>query len=164
MKQHKAVALDYIEAAGQYKELSYRFDEAPAILWQALLDPKAWTEWLPLDEVIWTDPVGTTVGSQRTVKVGKNTIEETFLAWEPGKRLAFRFERSDLPVSAFAEDYIVEPDGETGCRLIWRIRGDAFFLLKPLLYGRLLKSGQAGFPKLAELMAHNRETYQALAG
>ena len=98
------------------------------------------------------------------MKVGKNTIEETFLAWEPGKRLAFRFERSDLPVNAFAEDYIVEPDGETGSRLIWRIRGDAFFLIKPLIYGQLKKGGLEGFPKLAALMERNKAVYSELAG
>ena len=164
MKQHKSVDLAYIEDASKYKELSHRFDVPAPILWQSLLDPSAWTEWLPLDEVVWDDPAGTTVGSQRTVKVGKNTIEETFLAWDPGQRLAFRFERSDLPVSAFAEDYIVEPDGPDASRLIWRIRGDAVVLIKPLLYGRLLKSGEAGMPKLAALLKRNREVYSELAG
>lgn len=163
MKQHKPVDLAYIEDAGKYKELTHSFDVPAPILWQSLLDPAAWTEWLPLDEVIWDDPAGTTVGSKRTVKVGKNTIEETFLAWEPGHRLAFRFEKSDLPVSAFAEDYIVESVSAEACRLIWRIRGDAFFLIKPMLYGRLLKSGEAGMPKLAALLERNRAVYSELA-
>ena len=161
MKQHKQIGLDYIEDASKYREMSYTFDKPASMVWAALLDPKAWTEWLPLTDVIWTDPQGTTVGSQRTVKAGKNTIEETFLAWEPGRRLAFRFERTDLPVSAFAEDYIVESLGENQSKLTWRIRGDAFFLIKPLIYGQLAKGGKEGFPKLAALLENDPERFGA---
>ena len=50
------------------------------------------------------------------------TADEHFFIWEEGRRHAFYLTRLNLPIfTAFAEDYVVEPDGADGCRFTWRL-------------------------------------------
>lgn len=92
---------------------------APAgAVFGCLADGPAWKEWLGI-HVEWTSPEPHGVGTTRTVTVNRQTIHETFLAWEDGRRFNFRFDASTLPVSAFAEDYEVIPAGESACEVVW---------------------------------------------
>ena len=96
LKAHKAVAEDYLATAKQ-SSVVHRFPFPPGMVWNALLDAQAWTQWLPITKVTWTSPKPFGPGTTRTVEVGPQVIEETFFAWEEGTRMAFRFERSSLP-------------------------------------------------------------------
>ena len=131
--------------------VSHRFPFPASMVWNALLDGKAWTEWLPLTNVTWTSQQPFGVGTTRTVAAGKMEIEEYFYAWQEGRRMAFRFERSALPLSAGAEDYrVVETEG--GSELQWWGKASGF----PMgwLVSRQLKSGlKGGMPKLEALIA-----------
>ncbi|RYF89823.1 MAG: SRPBCC family protein, partial [Caulobacteraceae bacterium] len=115
-KTHRQVGEDYL--AGAKQRVSHRFDLPASAVWAALLDGKAWTEWLPLTRVVWTSPQPFGVGTTRTVSIGEMDIDEVFFAWEEGRRMAFCFAASALPVSAAVEDYrVVEVPG--GCELQW---------------------------------------------
>src|SRR5699024_8335221 len=62
------------------------------------------------------------VGATRTVDMRGGIVgNEEYLAWEPYRHMAFRFnECSTSAVAAFAEDYRVDTT-PGGCRLTWTL-------------------------------------------
>ena len=150
-KEHKPVGEDYL-ATAKPNAVVHVFPYPPEVVWAALLDGDAWTEWLPITKVIWTSPKPFGVGTTRTVEIGDQRVEETFFAWEDGRRMAFRFDRSTLPVSAAVEDYRLVPV-EDGCELRWSGKASAVFPLGYLVTNQLTKGLRDGLPKLEALIA-----------
>lgn len=151
LKAHEAVSDAYLEPALR-KPVIRRYPFPASAVWAALLDAKAWSEWLPITRVTWTSPEPFGVGTTRTVETDKEIIKETFFAWEEGRRMAFRFEQSTLPVSAGVEDYsVVEVEG--GCELHWSGRASAIFPLGWIISRQLASGIKAGMPKLESLIA-----------
>lgn len=157
-KAHKQVGEEYLATAKQASAV-HRFPFPPQVVWNALLDGPAWTEWLPITKVTWTSPKPFGPGTTRTVEVGDQVIEETFFAWDEGKRMAFRFERSTLPVSAAVEDYRVMPV-EGGCELRWSGKASAPLFLGGIVTGQLTKGLVDGLPKLEALIARQPERFK----
>jgi hypothetical protein len=90
------VDLDYVKTAPHHVCREIGLDVSPARAFEALTDHR-WLEWFPdLREITWNPPRG--VGGTRYVRLGHVEAHETFLAWEPAKRLAFSVDRSTLPV------------------------------------------------------------------
>jgi hypothetical protein len=157
-KQHTQVAEDYLAVAKGKPAIVHRFPFPAKAVWAALLDAKAWSEWLPITKVTWTSAQPFGNGTTRTVEVGSQIVEETFFAWDEGKRMAFRFERSTLPVSAAVEDYsVVEVPG--GCELHWWGRASAMFPLGWLVNRQLAGGIKAGLPKLEALIRANPQRF-----
>lgn len=150
LKAHKQVGEEYLQK-GPVK-VSHAFPFPPSAVWAALLDAQAWTQWLPITKVTWTSPQPFGVGTTRTVEIGDQAVEETFFAWEEGARMAFRFEKSSLPLSAAVEDYRVIPTA-TGCELVWLGKASAMWPLSGLITGQLAKGLRDGMPKLEALIA-----------
>ncbi|AFM17119.1 Polyketide cyclase / dehydrase and lipid transport [Mycolicibacterium chubuense NBB4] len=93
----------------------------PEQLFEVLADAASWPQWASIiTKVTWTSPEPRGVGTTRTVHMRGGIVgEEEFLAWEPFRRMAFRFnESSTASISAFAEDYRVVRTA-TGCHLTW---------------------------------------------
>lgn len=145
----KPVGEEYL--AGASVKTSHAFDVPASAVWAAMLDAKAWTEWLPITKVTWTSPEPFGVGTTRTVELAGHVVEETFFAWEDGRRMAFRFERTTLPVSAAVEDYRVVPKGN-GCELHWAGRASAIWPLGWLVSRQLGAGLKKGMPKLEALI------------
>ena len=121
-----------------------------------LNDWRQWWDWAP--GAHWRQPFG--VGTTRTVEIGSAVVEEVFFAWDEGARMAFRFDRTSLPVKAAIEDYRVVPTAE-GCELVWRGKASAPLGLGWLI-GRQLASGiRAGLPKLEALIAADPRRFGA---
>ena len=133
-------------------EVRREMKHPPQAVWAALLDAQAWTEWLPITKVTWTSPQPFRVGTTRTVEIGKQVVEEVFFAWDEGQRMAFRFDRTSLPVRAAVEDYRVVPTA-TGCELVWKGKASAPFPLGWLISRQLAGGIRAGLPKLDALIA-----------
>lgn len=151
LKTHKPVAEEYLATAPQ-SSVVHRFPFPPEMVWNALLDAQAWTQWLAITKVTWTSPKPFGPGTTRTVEVGPQVIEETFFAWEEGRRMAFRFEASTLPVSAAVEDYrVIAADG--GCELHWSGKASAPLVLGGIVTAQLTKGLKEGMPKLEQLIA-----------
>lgn len=157
-KAHTQVSEEYLSTAKQASAV-HRFPFPPQMVWNALLDGPAWTEWLPITKVTWTSPKPFGPGTTRTVEVGDQIIEETFFAWDEGKRMAFRFERSTLPVSAAVEDYRVMPV-EGGCELRWSGKASAPLFLGGIVTAQLTKGLVGGLPKLEALIASQPERFR----
>ena len=149
-KQHTQVGADYLATAEQ-GSVRHSFPFPAKLVWNALLDPVAWTEWLPITKVTWYGEPPFQAGTTRTVMIGDMAVEETFFIWEEGKRMAFRFERSPFPISAAVEDYIVVDKGET-CEMHWSGKASGV-PLGFLVSGRLKKGLEEGMPKLEALIA-----------
>jgi hypothetical protein len=160
LKQHEIVGAEWIADPSKVQVVRHRFPFPAAMVWASLLDPIAWTVWLPITKVTWTSPQPFGVGTTRTVDIGEDSIEEVFFAWEEGRQMAFRFDRSTLPVRAFVEDYRIT-DTADGCELTWRFRIDAFFLLRPLFNAKMRSGGKSGLPKLEAHIAANADRYRA---
>jgi hypothetical protein len=80
-----------------------------------------------INSVTWTSPRPFGVGTTRRVRAlgGLNVIEEFYFRWEEGTRKSFYVERASAPLfKQFAEDYIVEPTGDSACRFTWTIAAD----------------------------------------
>ncbi len=114
----RQVDSDYATTGPNRNTLHQMVAASATDLFACLEDAEAWNDWLDL-EVEWTSPEPFGVGTTRTVKTLGQTMDETFLAWEPGRRMNFRFERATLPMKAFAENYLIEPNGPDRCELVW---------------------------------------------
>ncbi|MEQ8559357.1 MAG: SRPBCC family protein [Henriciella sp.] len=144
----------FLDESSKVQLLSHEFPFPRDAVWKALRDGDTWTKWLPITKVEWTSPEPFGVGTTRTVWIGKDVVEEVFIAWDEGHRMAFRFDRTTLPVKAFVEDYqLHETPG--GCRLDWRFRGKAPFILGPIIHGQMKSSGRKGLPKLEAYIRDN---------
>lgn len=94
----------------------------PERVFEVFLDGPAWTKWAtPITGVEWTSPFPLEVGSTRTVTMWGGLVgQEEFIAWDPPRRMAFRFNEVSKPgVAAFAEDYRVTDLGEGRCLVEW---------------------------------------------
>ena len=157
-KPHTQVGEEYLAVAKSKPAIVHRFPFPAKAVWAALLDAKAWTEWLPITNVTWTSQKPFGNGTTRTVAVGSQIVEETFFAWDEGKRMAFRFERSTLPVSAAVEDYsVVEVPG--GCELQWWGRASGMFPIGRLVNRQLASGIKSGLPKLEALIRDNPKRF-----
>lgn len=118
MRDHRAVDVDFATTGPNATTRMQRVHASADAAFAVLADGPSWSDWLGID-VEWTSPEPHGVGTTRTVTATGLTVDETFLEWEPGRRMSFRFDRSTLPVAAFAEDYLLidHPDG--GCTLEW---------------------------------------------
>lgn len=94
----------------------------PEQIFDVFEDAGAWSSWATaITYVEWTSPFPLVAGSTRRVTMlGGLVAEETFLAYERGSRMAFRFDRVSKPmVEAFAEDYRVTPVGDGRSVVDW---------------------------------------------
>lgn len=117
------VDVDFVNTAPNRFSNSVDLAITPEQLFEVLADAEAWPRWASvITNVTWTTPPPIGVGTTRTVTMRGGLVgDEEFLVWEPGRRMAFRFNASSTAaVAAFAEEYVVEPTAQ-GCRLTWTL-------------------------------------------
>jgi len=86
--------------------------------------PLAWCRIIGENGIDWTSEKPYGVGTTRVVKAlkGLSTMHEHFFIWEDGRRKSFYTTKAAAPMfKRFAEDYVVEPAGETSCTFTWTI-------------------------------------------
>ena len=90
----------------------------------------------------------------RKAILGAASVDETFLAWEPGVRFSFRIDTITLPlIRAMVEDYKLVPLEGGRTRLVWRIGYEPSWLgwlLHPLvraIFGRQFRRTLMGLQK-----------------
>jgi len=122
------VDLGFFETAPTLHRASVEIDATPDEVFEVLLDGPAWTEWaFPITGVDWTSGFPIEVGSTRTVHMRGGMVGyEEFIAYEHGRRMAFRFnEASKDNLKAFAEDYQVTDLGGGRSRVEWIMAMDS---------------------------------------
>ena len=156
LKEHRPVGEEFL--AGAAAPLTYDLNVPARAVWAAMVDGPAWSEWLPISRVTWTSPQPFGIGTTRTVEIDRMEVQETFFAWDEGRRMAFRFDRSSFPVRAAVEDYRVIDRGEY-CTFEWRGRVDGVFPIGWLLGTQLRKGIRKGLPKLERLIRDNPQRF-----
>lgn len=115
------VDLSFIDSAPYRFVSTVDLAITPEQVFEVLADAESWPHWATvITKVTWTSPEPRGVGTTRTVHMRGGIVgDEEFLAWEPFRHMAFRFnEASTSSIAAFAEDYrVVETPG--GCHLTW---------------------------------------------
>ena len=118
MRELTSVDADYATMGPNQTTLRQPIAVPATTLFNCLANGPAWKEWLGID-VEWTSPEPHGVGTTRTVTTTGVTIEEFFLTWDEGARMAFRFDRTTMPMQSFAEHYECTPRGDGACELEW---------------------------------------------
>lgn len=156
LRDLRPVDVDFATTGPNHNSVVQAIPKSADAVFRCLEDGPSWHDWLGI-EVEWTSPEPFGVGTTRTVTTTGQRIDEYFLAWEPGRRMCFRFDRCTLPVAAFAEDYVITPTGDTSCEIAWHY---AYEWTAPLatvtgpIFARLFAlNGRRSFTRLAELMA-----------
>jgi hypothetical protein len=106
---------DFFGSAPHVFTYQKRFAAPPATVWEQLTSDDSIAAWGPLTkDVNWTTPRPFGVGTTReVVAAGGAVMRERFFIWNEGSRHAFWAYESSLPFfTRFAEDYVVEPDGD----------------------------------------------------
>jgi carbon monoxide dehydrogenase subunit G len=99
---------------------------SPDELFGVLARADTWPLWAKvIKNVEYTSPEPHGVGTTRVVTMAGGMVgDEEFLAWEPGRQMAFRFNTSATrTLKAFLENYRLEPVAG-GTRLTWELGMD----------------------------------------
>ncbi|MEZ5269480.1 MAG: SRPBCC family protein [Microthrixaceae bacterium] len=112
------VGLEFFDTAPTCHRATKEIAATPEQIFAVLLDADLLGEVATLITVDWTSGFPIEVGSTRTVHMKGGLIGyEEFIAYEHGRRMAFRFnEVSKDGVQAFAEDYQVTELPPGRCR------------------------------------------------
>ncbi len=107
----RPVELDFIPGAPWRFENEAELQASPEQVFDLFADGESWPRWFAgIRRVEWTSPEPKGVGTTRTVTLTTATVDEHFLAWERGRRFAFRFVSANRPLfRAGIEDYRLEP-------------------------------------------------------
>lgn len=155
------VGLDYFETAAVRHTATETIRATPDEVFAVFLDAESWTKFaFPIEKVVWTSGFPIEVGSTRDVHMKGDMVgHEEFIAFEHGKRMAFRFNQVNKgSVTAFAEDYQVTDLGNGRCRVEWTMamgksgeadEGLGARIRKPLM-GLFVKKTLRNFRKLVE--------------
>jgi hypothetical protein len=106
---------------------------SPEQVWEQISSDESLSAWrgLRVPRLTWTSPRPFGVDTTREVvlPLSAMTVRERFFRWDEGKGYSFYVYEANRPlVDRFAEDYVVEPDGD-GALLTWTIA----FQTKPAL-------------------------------
>jgi len=106
---------------------TFAINKPAADVWADLTadNPLSWCK--VIDRIEWTSPRPFAVGTTRTVTAlkGSNVLHEHFFIWDEGRRQAFYVIDGSTPFfKRFAEDYVVEPTGDSSCRFTWTIAAE----------------------------------------
>lgn len=125
--------IDWVDEAPVRAEGVAESSAPPERVFEVLADHERWPEWFPGVKAVTVLGPAAGVGARRRVAVPGATVDEEFIAWEPGSRWAFtgtaarpRFTRSLL------EDCRLEPLGFGGTRISYTMYLDPPPLLRPL--------------------------------
>lgn len=121
MHRCREVGLEFFDTAPARFEAVVEIAATPEDVFEAFEDAASWPAWAPpIKRVEWTSPPPFGVGTTRTVTLIGGVGKEVFIAWERGRRMAFRFTETSMPnTAAFAEDYQVTDLGDGWTRVRW---------------------------------------------
>ena len=119
----RPVDLDFIEQAPYRFENVVELNATPEEVFDIFADGGSWPQWFEgIQHVEWTSPEPRGVGTTRTVTLTTGTVYEHFLAWDRGRRFAFRFVGANRPLfRAGVEDYRLEDLGGRRCRFLYGV-------------------------------------------
>jgi uncharacterized protein YndB with AHSA1/START domain len=134
MKTLEQKDLDWIERAPLSFSGSVTTTASPQAVFAILADHEHWPDWFPLlkkEEVLGPRREG--VGTRRMATFPGGKLEELFIAWEPGQRLAFTAAAvSPGIVRALLDDCRIEP-AHSGTLVTYTTHLEPVPVLRPLM-------------------------------
>lgn len=113
MKPLATKSLDWIARAPVRVTRSRRISADPDRVWAAIADHESWPAWFRAVTRVERRGTGEGVGGRRRVHIRSTTIDEEFLAWEPGKRFAFTVTHTNRPgMRSIVEEVRLDRDGD----------------------------------------------------
>ena len=149
--------LDWIERAPFSLSGSATTTASPAAVFAVLADHERWPEWFPLlKKTVVIGPAREGVGMRRVSTFPGTKLDELFIAWDPGKRLAFTMTAVSPGIThAFVDDCRIEPAG-SGSHITYTTYLDPVAPLLPImklmkgLLGKQLDKGMRALAARAE--------------
>ncbi|RMF15877.1 MAG: SRPBCC family protein [Candidatus Dadabacteria bacterium] len=143
-------SMDYFDIAPVRFVYDREIPVSAETLFAIFRDADAWPKWAGgIRRVEWTSAEPFGVGTTRIVDLsGGLSVDELFIAWEEGRRMAFCLRGSTRPVwRAFGEDYQLTPLDDDRCRLRWIVAYEPrgwFATIHPLM-GPVMKKSLGRF-------------------
>jgi len=137
----------YFKNAPQRFSRTFLIPQPASAVWDELTGEKP-LHWVKATNVTWTSARPFGVGTTREIKIagGAFSAKEYYFLWEEGRRHCFYMSSCNLPVfETLAEDYVVEPTGDSSCEFTWTIcvtpstLGKAGGPLNRLVFGNLFR-------------------------
>jgi len=145
--------LEWIDRAPMKVEARAESHAAPDAVFRVLADHERWPEWFPSVRSVTVIGAAEGVGARRRVVVPGMSVDEEFIAWEPGKRWAFtgisarpRFTR------ALVEDCVLTPLDSGGTAITYTMYLDPpplFRVLMGVSLARIAKNNIRAMENLA---------------
>ena len=134
-KMHPCIVVDdnYVNIAPKKYVASVEVNATAEQVFEVFEDANAWPAWaMPIKKVTWTSEKPYGLGTTRIVEMIGLTGDETFIAWDYPKHMAFCFtEMSESLIESFAEDYVVTPLENGKTRVQWTMA------MTPRSYGKI---------------------------
>ncbi len=122
--QCRPVGCEFLSQAPLRAAVSLHADVDAGRLFEILAAAAATPKWaLPITQARWLSPAPFGIGSRRVITfAGRLVGHERYIAWEPGRRLAYSLETTNVPgIEALAEEYRIIPSSGGGCELSWTL-------------------------------------------
>jgi uncharacterized protein YndB with AHSA1/START domain len=144
-------SIDFVDRAPVVVRAEVLVHASPERVWSAFADAATWPQWfVGLKTARYTTPPPYGVGTKRYVEVMGFKVDETLLAYDVGRRYAFRVDSGNLPLlNALVELITLETEGDA-TRVVYRQAFEFPWWTRPLvgvLRGRMeqgLREGLAG--------------------
>ena len=161
MQTLRVVDPSFLETAPVRQTLVQTIPASSEETFRCLEDGDSWAGWIPdVEALMWTTPKPFGVGTTRTVTMKQGQLDEEILVWEEGRRMALYWVRGWVPraVKAFAEDYVLVPNGKDECelRFSWALGGGVQARIFGMVYGR---SARKWMRDLEQYLRANRDMY-----
>jgi len=150
----------FVERAPVVVRAEVSVPASPEAVWPAFADAAAWPRWFSgMKDAHYTSPAPHGVGSTRHVEVQGLRADETILAFDVGRRFAFRVDSANVPfLRAMVEVVTLEPaGGETRVVYCQALEPKPWLrLLAPLLRSGMERGLRRGLDGLAPWVAAQR--------
>jgi uncharacterized protein YndB with AHSA1/START domain len=152
--------LSFVERAPIVVRAETSVPASPEAVWPAFADASAWPRWFTgMKDAHYTSPAPHGVGSTRRVRVMSLEADETILAFDAGRRFAFRVDSANVPfLHALVEVVTLEAVGGA-TRVVYRqaLEPKSWLrLLAPLLRRGMERGLRRGLDGLAPWLAARR--------
>lgn len=157
MASPRLVTPAFYEQAPVHFQATHTIAATADEVFAALADTPSWPQWFPsINKAWWSSEAPHGVGSTRSVRVSRFTIDEQFIVWEPGARWGFSFVGTSFPVVRAAAELVELVAVEGGTHVTYHLFVEplpGFGLLTRAIRGGVQKGLQEGLRGLAEHLA-----------
>lgn len=145
--------IDWINQAPITIEARATSTASPDAVFAVLADHERWPEWFSGMRSVEVTGTATGVGARRRVRTPGVTVDEEFIAWEPGARFAFTINAARPRfVKSLVEDCRLQANG-SGTDITYTVYLDPLPLLGPVMKIALQSTLNKGMKALAERAA-----------